>query len=108
MSENITLTTLLAYISFLLLCDTDFATLALGLLRWVQNSTYWTWNPLEKTGIEPYNEYCKEILSAVGTCKRGIHSSPRGSFLWGGDRWELGEIGGGDNHGRVRKRAISF
>ena len=31
----------------------------------------------------------------MGAYNRGInHSSLRGTFLWGSDRWELGEIGG--------------
>lgn len=97
MSENIALSTLY----FLFLCDNDFATFALGISHWVQNSPYWTWNLLKKTGIEQYNEYSEEILSAMGAYKRRTYSSLRGMFLWGGNRWELDEIGGGDEHGRV-------
>lgn len=43
MSEN----TALPFVSG----DNDFASFALIILHWVQNSPYWTWNLLEKAGI---------------------------------------------------------
>lgn len=102
MRENITLTTLLAYISFLVCVVLILQPFHLVYCT-EQNSLYWTWNQPEKISIEQYNEYYEEVLSAVGLRNKGIHSSLRvqGTFLWGSDRWELGEICGGDKHGIV-------
>lgn len=86
MSENIALTTLPAYISFFFLCDmilqplhlaycTEFKTALLEL------EIYW-----RRLILSDIMKYCKEVLSAMGEYKRGIHSSPRGTFLGGDDR----------------------
>lgn len=100
MSKNTALTTLLAYLLFL------------SVWFWFCNPCAWYIAPNRTALVELEIYWRRVVLTIRSTTEEKYWAqwehvtkdsslSVWGAFLWGSDRFPLGEIGGGDKHGRI-------